>query len=835
MKAPVSWIREHVDLPADATTEELARRLTDLGLKLEAVERPGHDITGPLVVGRVLTKSPEPQKNGKTINWCTVDVGDANGTGEPQGIVCGAHNFEPGDLVVVVLPGGVLPGDFAISARKTYGHLSAGMICSAAELGLPAGFGGAGDGIIVLPADAGAPGDDAFALLPLRDEVIEFEINPDRAYALSLRGVAREAALAFDAPYTDPVDRPVPAADAQGHPVVVDDAAGCPVFVARTVSGFDPTAPTPDWMARRIQLAGMRPISLAVDVTNYVMLETGRPIHGYDADKVSGALRVRRATAGERLTTLDGTDRALSPEDLVVTDDSGIIGLGGVMGGETTEMSSTTTRVLVEAAHWDAVAMFRTGRRHKITSEAGKRNERGVDPTICEAAADRVVELLVAHGGGTADPGVTVVGTPPAPTTVTVAADLPARVSGIDIDAATTRRHLAAVGCRVDGEDAALEVVVPPWRPDLTDPFDMVEEVVRIVGYGAVPSVLPTPTAGRGLTREQRLRRRVGRTLAGAGLVEVVSFPFTGEAALDALEVPADDERRRTVRLANPLSTEEPSYTTTLLTGTLAAAARNTGRGLPGVALFETGTVAFASDVAAPLLGVDRRPTDDELAALLDALPRQPLHLAVVLGGQRENPGWWGAGRDADWVDVVGVVRDLAGELGVEVQVENDQLAPWHPGRCAKIVLVGADGARTTLGHAGELHPRVVARLGLPSRTSAAELDLDLLLAAVPDAVRGPVFSTYPVAKEDVALLVDAAVPAGDVEAALRDGAGDLLESLRLFDVYTGTGVPEGKKSLAFALRFRALDRTLGEGEAAAARDAAVGCATERTGATLRA
>ncbi|WP_447647033.1 phenylalanine--tRNA ligase subunit beta [Nocardioides zeae] len=627
-----------------------------------------------------------------------------------------------------------------------------------------------------------------------------------------MRGVAREAALAFDAPYTDPVDRPVPAADAQGHPVVVDDAAGCPVFVARTVSGFDPTAPTPDWMARRIQLAGMRPISLAVDVTNYVMLETGRPIHGYDADKVSGALRVRRATAGERLTTLDGTDRALSPEDLVVTDDSGIIGLGGVMGGETTEMSSTTTRVLVEAAHWDAVAMFRTGRRHKITSEAGKRNERGVDPTICEAAADRVVELLVAHGGGTAEPGVTVVGTPPAPTTVTVAADLPARVSGIDIDAATTRRHLAAVGCRVDGEDAALEVVVPPWRPDLTDPFDMVEEVVRIVGYGAVPSVLPTPTAGRGLTREQRLRRRVGRTLAGAGLVEVVSFPFTGEAALDALEVPADDERRRTVRLANPLSTEEPSYTTTLLTGTLAAAARNTGRGLPGVALFETGTVAFASDVAAPLLGVDRRPTDDELAALLDALPRQPLHLAVVLGGQRENPGWWGAGRDADWVDVVGVVRDLAGELGVEVQVENDQLAPWHPGRCAKVVLVGADGARTTLGHAGELHPRVVARLGLPSRTSAAELDLDLMLAAVPDAVRGPVFSTYPVAKEDVALLVDAAVPAGDVEAALRDGAGDLLESLRLFDVYTGTGVPEGKKSLAFALRFRALDRTLGEG-----------------------
>ncbi|MFC6343555.1 phenylalanine--tRNA ligase subunit beta, partial [Nocardioides hankookensis] len=406
MKAPVSWIREYVDLPADVTTEDLTARLTALGLKLEAIEKPGDQITGPLVVGKVLTMEPEPQKNGKTINWCTVDVGDANGTGEPQGIVCGAHNFQPGDLIVAVLPGGVLPGNFEISARKTYGHLSAGMICSARELGL----GEDHDGIIVLPADAGAPGDSAFPVLGLDDEVIEFEINPDRAYALSLRGVAREAALAYDAPYRDPADRSVPEPNGAGYPVEIDDPEGCPVFVARTVTGFDPAAPSPDWMVRRLSQAGMRPISLAVDVTNYVMLEIGRPIHGYDADKLTGPIRVRRATAGERLTTLDGTDRALSPEDLVVTDDSGIIGLGGVMGGETTEMSATTTSVLVEAAHWDATSMFRTGKRHKLTSEAGKRNERGVDPAVTQAAADRVVELLTTYGGGTADPGVTVVG-----------------------------------------------------------------------------------------------------------------------------------------------------------------------------------------------------------------------------------------------------------------------------------------------------------------------------------------------------------------------------------------------------------------------------------------
>src|SRR3954454_17802481 len=265
MKVPVSWIREYVDLPADVTTEQLAARLTALGLKLEAIEKPGDQIRGPLVVGEVLTMEAEPQKNGKTINWCTVDVGDANGTGEPQGIVCGAHNFKPGDLVVVILPGGVLPGDFEISARKTYGHVSAGMICSARELGI----GEDHAGIIVLPEGAGRPGEDARPVLGLDEEVIEFEINPDRAYALSLRGVAREATLAFAAPFRDPADRPVPEPNDDGYPVVIDDPGGCPVFVSRVVSGIDPAATTPDWMAQRLALSGMRPISLAVDITNY--------------------------------------------------------------------------------------------------------------------------------------------------------------------------------------------------------------------------------------------------------------------------------------------------------------------------------------------------------------------------------------------------------------------------------------------------------------------------------------------------------------------------------------------------------------------------------------
>jgi len=835
MKAPLSWIQEYVDVPRDVTIEELTDRLTLTGLKLEAIESPGAEITGPLVVGRVLTMQPEPQKNGKTINWCTVDVGPelnaAHGTGEPAegvGIVCGAHNFAPGDLVVVILPGGVLPGNFEISARKTYGHLSSGMICSSMELGL----GEDHDGIVVLPGDAGKPGDDARPVLGLDEQVIEFEINPDRAYALSLRGIAREVLISVEGAggFRDPALRDTPAANDHGHPVVVEDPAGCPVFVARKVTGFDPTAPTPEFIARRVHAAGMRPISLAVDVTNYVMLETGRPIHGYDADKVQGALGVRRAREGETLTTLDGTARRLSTEDLVVTDESGIIGLGGVMGGETTEMSASTTNILVEAAHWDPVSMFRTGRRHRITSEAGKRNERGVDPTICEAAADRVVELLTTYGGGSADPGVTVVGTPPARGVVAMSVDLPERVAGMPIPADEAVRHLEAVGCTVDASGDRLAVTPPPWRPDLTDTHDLAEEVIRLAGYDRIPSVLPTPPSGRGLTRVQRLRRRIGRTVAGEGYVETVTFPFVGEADLDALGLLGDDPRRRLLALANPLSREAPYLTASLLPGLLRAAARNVGHGAASFGLFEVVPVTVrGEDVPAPILAVDSRPSAEEIAALDAALPAQPLHLGVVAVGERDATGWWGEGRHVEWTDAVAVPLVVADALGLGLTSRAAHVAPWHPGRCAELLLDGQG-----VGYAGELHPRVCATLGLPPRSVAAEIDLEPLLAAAVDLRPAPEFSTQPVAKEDVALVVDASVPAADVEAALREGAGELLESVRLFDVYTGEQVGEGKRSLAFALRFRAADRTLTEGESATARDAAVACAAARCGAVQR-
>ncbi|HEX3297804.1 MAG TPA: phenylalanine--tRNA ligase subunit beta [Nocardioides sp.] len=407
--------------------------------------------------------------------------------------------------------------------------------------------------------------------------------------------------------------------------------------------------------------------------------------------------------------------------------------------------------------------------------------------------------------------------------------ELSAQVAGLPIDAERVVANLRAIGAEVVGHEP-LHVTPPSWRPDLTDPYDLVEEVVRIVGYDQVPSVVPVPPVGRGLTLEQRMRRRIGRTLAGLGCVEVVSFPFVGDDTFDALGLPEDDALRRAVRLSNPLSQELPLYTTTLLPGVLDAAARNLGRGAAGVALFETGTVAFPTGRGpAPVFGVDWRPSEAELEKLFEAIPEQPLFLAAVLSGERERAGWWGDGRPADWSDALDVVRTLARELGVEIEVGQTSRMPWHPSRCALVSVGGRE-----FGHAGELHPRVCHRYGVPRGTAALEIDLDFLMARTVEIPTAPVLSHHPVAKEDVALVVDASVHASEVEKALRAGAGELLESIRLFDVFTGPQVGEGRKSLAFALRFRAPDRTLTEAETSAARDRAVAMAVSLVGAVQR-
>ncbi|MEU9342170.1 phenylalanine--tRNA ligase subunit beta [Streptomyces sp. NPDC048278] len=839
MRVPLSWLREYVDLPATETGRDVQAKLISAGLEVETVEQLGDGLKGPLVVGQVLTIE-ELEGFKKPIRFCTVDVGTANGTGEPQEIVCGARNFAVGDKVVVVLPGAVLPGDFAIAARKTYGRTSHGMICSSGELGM-------GDdgthGIIVLPPETEV-GKDAVELLELVDEVLDIAVTANRGDCLSIRGVAREAAIAYRLPLRDPALLDVPGPNAFGYPVQVSDPLGCDRFTARTVTNLSPEARSPIWLQRRLQKVGMRPISLAVDVTNYVMMELGQPLHAYDRTLVQGTIGVRRAAEGEKIVTLDGTERKLHAEDLVITDDRGPIGLAGVMGGANTEIAdhdaaengeNATTDVVIEAAHFDAVAIARTARRHKLSSEASRRFERGVDPQAAAAAAQRTVDLLVLLAGGTAEAGVTEVIAPSAPHTITVAANHPDKVAGVEYGREIVVRRLQEVGCDVYGQDELL-VTVPSWRPDLLEQNDLAEEVIRLEGYENLPSTLPKPPAGRGLTHRQRLHRRVGRALAGAGYVEAPNYPFVSEQVFDQLGLAADDPARRVVRLTNPLNDEEPALRTSLLPGLLGALRRNDGRGAHDLALFETGLVFLprAEQGIAGHLPVDRRPTDAELAALDAVLPEQPRHVAVVLTGAREQAGWWGKGRPADWADAVEAGRAVAREAGAELIVRSGQYGPWHPGRCAELVVV-ADGTERVVGHAGELHPRVVKALGLPARTCAMELNLDALEQVGDGTPQAPGISTFPVATQDVALVVDKPVPAADVEAALREGAGELLEAIRLFDVYENAAqLGEEKKSLAYALRFRAADRTLTVEEASAARDAAVALAGERTGAVLR-
>ena len=839
MRAPIEWLRELTEVDPQAKGADVAATLVRVGLEEEGII--GGEVTGPLVVGKVLERTPEEQKNGKTINWCQVDVGAANGTGEPQGIVCGAHNFDVGDLVAVILPGGVLPGNFEISARKTYGHVSAGMICSALELGL----GEDHDGIIVLTeylADrpevlaALTPGDDLIPVLGLDAETVEVNVTPDRGYCLSMRGIAREYALSEGTPFADPADIVVAPATGPGHEVrlvdeaPVDGVPGCDRFVARVVRGIDASAPSPEWMRRRLTEVGMRPISLAVDVTNYVMMLLGQPLHAYDLAKLGGAIEVRRARAGETLMTLDDVERTLDPADLLITDGGTTpLAIAGVMGGATSEVDETTTDVLVEAAHFDSVTVARSSRRHRLTTEASKRFERGVDPAVTAAAAQLAVDLLVEHGGGTADDAATDIGSVAEPAAIPFDPALPSRYIGLDYPRDEVVETLTRIGCTVVDSGESLLVTPPTWRPDLGDGPDLVEEVARVRGYDQIPSVVPRATAGRGLTHGQRARRTVARTLAATGLVEVLSYPFTSSERHDAFGYSADDPRRTTVRLANPLQDEAPIMRTSILDTLLDTLRRNVSRGHRDVGLYEIGLVTAGGITPLPLPPGGVLPAAPTLQQITDGVPPQPRHVAIAAAGAALAAGPHGPARSVDPTDVVGWVRAIGDSIGVELGVEAAQREPFHPGRCVAVSVPGG----AVVGHAGELHPKVCSRLELPERTVAAEVDLNAIVAASGEPVKPAQLSTQPVANTDVALVVDEGVPAAVVAAALRSGAGDDLESLTLFDVYRGDQVGEGRKSLAYRLTFRS-GRTLTTDEVSALRDRAVASAASATGAQQR-
>ncbi|UZX02605.1 phenylalanine--tRNA ligase subunit beta [Arthrobacter sp. CDRTa11] len=847
MRIPLSWLREFAAVPAGATAEDVMAELVKVGFEEEDVHRPTDTLKGPIVVGQVLSLVKEPQSNGKTINWCQVRVvpegqpqtltGDGIDPSGVQGIICGAHNFVEGDKVVVTLPGAVLPGDFRISARKTYGHLSAGMIASVRELGI----GEDHDGILVLSRIGLDPeiGTDAMDLLGLYDEAAEINVTPDRGYAFSIRGVAREYAHATGTSFTDPAAKvQAPAELSGGYGVKLNDDApiygkpGCDRFVARTVRGVDATRPTPPWMVSRLRLAGVRSISLPVDISNYVMFELGQPTHCYDLDKLSGDIVVRRAVPAETITTLDGKERSLDVEDLLITDGSGAIGIAGVMGGAATEVSDSTSNVLVEAAHFDEVSISRSRRRHKLPSEASKRFERGVDWQVAGIAAQRVVDLLVELAGGVADEAGTDVGTAPDGVSIQLPAAFAAQRIGIDFTDGQIITSLEDLGAVVEQNDGGWTVTAPSWRHDLETKEDLSEEIARLVGYDNIPATLPVAPPGRGLTRTQQQRRRLIQALADAGLTEVLAYPFVSKASNDTFGVAEQGAPRTAVKLANPISEEHGFLRTSILPGLMEVAKRNHSRGFRDLALFESGLVFLPNDTlgtaSIPPLGV--KPSDEVLDALYDGVPDQPLHVAAIMTGHDSPAAAGHTPRVWDWSDALDIAR-LAGDvLGVEVVVSQGAHQAFHPGRAAQLSLRTGE----IVGYAGELHPKLLAAQDMPARSVAVEFNADALFDAAADVIVARHISTFPVATQDVALVVPAEIPADAVLTALREGAGELLEDVALFDVYSGKGIEEGKKSLAFGLRFRANDRTLTADEASAARESAVALAAERFGAVQR-
>ncbi|OFO18894.1 phenylalanine--tRNA ligase subunit beta [Corynebacterium sp. HMSC056F09] len=816
------------------SSEELDSGFVRVGFETEGYEALP-ETTGPLVIGQVV-EIEELTQFKKPIRYCQVNVGQANGTGELQGIICGARNFRLNDYVVVSLPGAELPGGFKIAARETYDHISNGMMCSAAELG----FGPKADGIIVLGEEvADKIGEDARPLIGLSDTVFDVNITPDRGYALSARGLTREIASAFDLTFPDVAQDPsvagidtsvVPAPEGTLIDVDLREETKAQRFGLRKVTGIDPAARTPFWMERELMLSGQRAVNVATDVTNYVMLLLGAPMHAFDADVIKGNLVVRNANEGEKFETLDHVKRELSEGDVVICDDNGIQSLAGVMGGTTSEISDETTDVYFESAIWDPITVARTSRRHKLSSEASRRFERGVDPAIVEVALDVACVLLQQIAGGTIEAGRTLVGDVAKRESISLRAAKPSEYAGVDYSQETVVKRLTEVGCEVSGEEE-LSVIPASWRTDIEMDVDLIEEILRLEGLEDIPTILPTPVGGRGLTPAQKRRRAIGHGLAYAGYAEVLPSPFIANDTFDTWGLDKEDARRQTVAVQNPLESDKAILSTTLLPNLLEAIARNVARGRSDLALFGLQQVAFKRADSSPMPSVESRPEDSVVTDLLDSLPLQPLHVATVATGNIEHEGPWGAGRAYSYADAIESARQVARSAGVDIAVKAAEQLPWHPGRCAAIVL--ASDEETVVGYAGELHPQVLEALELPARTCAMELDVSAL--PLDEKFPAPVLSSFPALHQDIALVVDEETPAEMVRRVVEEGAGDLLESVELFDVFRGEQLGEGKKSLAFQLLFRAGDRTLTDEEANEHRLAAAELAKQRLGAQMRA
>ncbi|HEX2154908.1 MAG TPA: phenylalanine--tRNA ligase subunit beta [Acidimicrobiia bacterium] len=795
MKVSLNWLLEFVDLPT-RETEELRRTLAMLGHEVDGVERIEANWS-KVVVAEVEFVAAHPDAD--RVRLCTVKAG-----GEAIEVVCGAWNFDAGARVAFAEPGAVLPGGFEIGVRSIRGVESHGMICSERELGL----GEDAEGILVLEGDAPI-GEPLENFLSLPDVIFDLSITTNRPDAMSILGIARDMAAWYQVPYEPPTPQPATVPGEPGLTVTIEDPVGNPRFVARRVDDVT-VVPSPLWMRTRLRNSGIRPISNLVDITNYVMLELGQPLHVFDADKVvDQQLTVRRAKPGETLVTLDGAERRLTPEDLVIYDSEGPTSLSGTMGGQRSEVSDTTTSIIIEAASWDAPTILSMSRRHGLRSEASARFERGVDPLLPPLASLRAAELVQALAGGhLRQEWIDEVAMPFEPTTVELAVGDVTRLLGEGFDPGRITDLLERLGFEVSGSDP-LVVEVPSYRPDVGRTADLVEEVARLADYDTFGERLRLGRGG-GLTSEQTLSRRLRDLLVGVGYSQAVSLPFVTPAEIGAFTPPPGHELHEVVRVKNPLSDEESILRPSLLPALLRALRHNRNRGRADVALFELGRVFHNSPWSR-----DWR------------VPTQPNRLGIAAIGVVAPADLSGQGHTADITAITGLIRHLADGLGLGLTLEQATAPGYHPTRTAR-VMSGSE----VVGFAGELHPLTAQAFELDGRVGVAELDLDLLLGSRRTPEYRPV-SPYPPADFDLSFEVDSDLAASDLVATIVAAGRELTESVRVFDEYIGGNLDQGHKALALRVRLRATDRTLTAEDIAEGRRAMIEAAAAR-GASLR-
>lgn len=788
MRIVLSWLRELC--PTDLSPEDLAELLTHRGAEVESIERPWANLSG-VVVARVLEVRDHPNSD----RLCIARV--QAGSGE-QEVVVGVRNMGPGDLVPLAGPGARVPMlPEPLGAREIRGVVSNGMLCAPDELGISPSH----EGILVLPAGL-EPGLDVATAFGLDDAVLDIEVTPNRPDFLSVLGVAREVAAATGVPLALP-DVSVEESDepAEGVATLENlDLERCPRFLARILRDVRHAA-SPIEVQARLTASGMRPISAAVDATNYAMLEIGQPLHPFDLPLLKGpGIVVRRAAAGETMVTLDDVERTFTDDDLLVCDAERPVGIAGVMGGEVAEISPTTSDVLLEAAFFQREGVQRTRRRLGLSTEASMRFERGVDPEATPAGQDRACLLMSRWCGARVLRGRLEVGGAPERRRVRMRASRASAVIGYPVSAEDAQDVFDRLGLAHAGDGDDVVVEVPGYRVDLEREIDLVEEVVRVQGYERIGSTLPPVRQAGGVPERYAFLGRLRRSLVRAGLREVRQVPFVSDRDLELM---GDGDA---VVVSNPLQADEGRLRTRMLPGLLKAAKRNADRQVRSVAIFEAGNV-FRLD---------------------DGAPRELASVGFVMTGVTDA-GWTGNARDLDVFDAKGVVETLLGDLRVGWTAGQAPGAPMHPGRSASVVAGDA-----TLGSFGELHPKVAGAYGLTGRVAVGELDVASMMRLASGTIAVRDVPRFPPVRRDLAFVVPSPTPAEAIRAALVEAGGDLLESCLLFDVHAGPPLPEGTKSLGFSVDFRAPDRTLTDAEVGALVDTIAGSLAEGFGAQLR-